>query len=82
MLGKIYKELAAIRKELQTISKNLDLGNRMIVIRRPYGAREELVTVKEGLRILEKLEPKGGHALSCRPYSDSYKSGTGTRKGK
>lgn len=67
MLRKIYRELVAIRRELQATSKNLDFGNRMIVIRRPYGAREELVTVKEGFQILEKLEPEGNHALSCRP---------------
>lgn len=81
MLRKIYKELAAIRDELRAIREELNLGNRMIVVRRPYGAREEVVTVREGLQILDGLEPGGIRSLSCRPYTPVHKSGNEKRFG-
>lgn len=79
MLKKIYKELAAIRKELQAIREELNLGNRMIVVRRPYAPREEVVTAKEWLQILDGLEPGGSRSLSCRPYAPVHKSGKAGR---
>ncbi len=79
MFRKIYKELAAIRKELQAIRKDLDFGNKLLVARRPYGAREEVVTVKEWLQILDGLEPGGSRSLSCRPYAPVHKSGNEKR---
>lgn len=75
MLKKIYKELVAIKDELRAIREELDLGDRMIVVRRPYGVREEVVTVREGLQILDGLEPGGTRSLSCRPYTRVHKSG-------
>ena len=79
MLRKIYKELAAIRDELRAIREELNLGNRMIIVHRPYGAREEVVTVREGLQILDGLEPGGIRSLSCRTYTPVHKSGNEKR---
>ena len=55
---KIYKELAAIRKELQAIRMALesDTEQGYALVRRPYSTRYELVGVKTGLD--ESLDAK------------------------
>lgn len=39
MLKKIYRELVAIRKELQVINRNLESADDFVLVREPYSTR-------------------------------------------
>ncbi len=54
MLKKIYRELVAIRKELQAIRSSLESSDDFVMVREPYSAR--YVVVKVGQE--ESLEAK------------------------
>lgn len=45
MLKKIYRELVAIRKELQAIRSSLESADKFILARKPYSIRYELAKV-------------------------------------
>lgn len=49
MLKKIYHELIAIRKELQTVNKRLESTDDFVLVREPYSTRYIVVRVgREG----------------------------------
>ena len=49
MLKKIYRDLVAIRKELQAINRNLESTDDFVLVREPYSTRYAVVGVgREG----------------------------------
>lgn len=68
MLKKIYLELVAIRKELQTIRSGLESSGDFVMVREPYSTRYE--AVKVGREGFSGRGRGGGETHMSEPYDN------------